>query len=73
MEHSQEWRMRIRDKRFEVCNREWLEFMQNGEVALDQEASFEYFDDNQPHYSQQDYMQMHYMNDLSSSSSGAWS
>jgi kinesin-associated protein 3 len=27
MDNDEEWRDRLRDKRFEICNREWLDFM----------------------------------------------
>ena len=30
MEEDEEWRGNIREKRFEACNREWLDFLANG-------------------------------------------
>ncbi len=62
MEHDEEWRSKIREKRFEACNQEWLEFIRGGGVPYDgvgestggeSGAYDEYYDSNQYGYMDQ--------------------
>lgn len=53
MEHDEGWRTKIREKRFEMCNREWIDFIQNGGVPQferDQANADHMYDDQQYGY-----------------------
>jgi len=55
MENDEGWRAKIREKRFEMCNREWIEFIQNGGVPqFERDQPPEEFYDDQGGYGYMD-------------------
>lgn len=76
MEHDEDWREQIREKRFQGSNQQWIEFMQNGGVPPEHVTeNYDEFYDTQYGYAQdnhptmwENHQYMHEMGDLGENS-----